>query len=538
MYAESRFYQRPWFFIFAWSLFLGSIYAYQIHRLGGWRLNLPLILLDSFLFLVGLCLWMGFFAQFILPVRTAGDRERIFDRLLLYLCGLHGPAIFVENGRVRKRGGQIKRRGLGVIWLDTASAAVLRTPVAFTRAVGPGIYFTRKDEFIAGTVDLHTQLQVLGPRENERPFEPKTQAQSEAEYAEVQKRRLEVSALTRDGIEVVPDIRVVFKIDEEKPDQADIPGTRFGYNREAVLKAITGQGVNPDQPSDTPRHRMTWNQLPALLAADLWREYLSKFTLSELFEATQTVPPAPTGVPQPAERELTALYEPLQAGAKTGALEALGVGVLHILNAWLKAALSGTDGAEGESARSAVSTASDTPQSEATDRREGQFETALQTINRLVTARLQKQEVGVVDDFGQYTDKKQASSEYRLLQERGLKVVSVTINNLRFKPAVEELVVRQWTASWVKNAKAERDRLDRRRSLIELQSRDSAFKDYAGAIGREILSSQPSGPDATLKTLLSKTRRDLARNDHLHRRLSTEIDELTEIIQWVEQNGQ
>jgi hypothetical protein len=100
------------------------------------------------------------------------------------------------------------------------------------------------------------------------------------------------------------------------------------------------------------------------------------------------------------------------------------------------------------------------------------------------------------------------------------------------------LLVRQWTASWLKNAKAERDRIDRLRSLVDLQSRDLAFKEYAGAISQEVLSSQPDGMKATLKTLLGKTRRDLARNDHLHRRLSTEIDELTEIIQWVEQNGQ
>src|SRR5690349_1790230 len=75
-------------------------------------------ILDLFLFVVGAIVWMMFFAQFVLPVKKFGSRLMIMDRLVSYLSGYHGPALFVENGVTRERVGEIKKRGPGVIWLD------------------------------------------------------------------------------------------------------------------------------------------------------------------------------------------------------------------------------------------------------------------------------------------------------------------------------------------------------------------------------------------------------------------------------------
>ena len=42
--------------------------------------------------------WMVFFAQFVLPVNKLQDRWKVVERLVTYLMGGHGPAIFIENG--------------------------------------------------------------------------------------------------------------------------------------------------------------------------------------------------------------------------------------------------------------------------------------------------------------------------------------------------------------------------------------------------------------------------------------------------------
>jgi hypothetical protein len=229
-------------------------------------------ILDLFLFVVGAIIWMMFFAQFVLPVKKLSSRLTIMDRLVSYLSGYHGPAIFVENGRVRASEGELKKRGPGVIWLDSASAAVLRTSVKFTRTIGPGVYFTRSREYVAATVDLHTLTQAIGPNDDDQPFSVDS---NHPDYEQIQKRRYDTSALSRDAIEVVATITVTFRI-KSAPGEG---GTPFGYNEENVRKAITNgltQGAQADQP--------IWSPLPARMAVDVWREYLRKFKLAQLFE--------------------------------------------------------------------------------------------------------------------------------------------------------------------------------------------------------------------------------------------------------------
>ena len=235
--------------------------------------------LDLLLFLAALLFFMAFFVQFVLPVRTLDERSRAIQRLLTYLRGRHGPALFIQDGLVHQRHREESRRGPGVALLDTASAAVLRNPHAFTRAAGPGIVFTHKDEYMAGTVDLHRQIRSLGPHENEDPFQPVGKDERSDAFAERQKRRYTTSGLTRDGVEIVPNISASFGL---SPDHL-AGNSRFGFNPRAVWLAIARQGVSPDDPKASNSQHLSWIWLPPHLAADLWREYLRKFTLDELF---------------------------------------------------------------------------------------------------------------------------------------------------------------------------------------------------------------------------------------------------------------
>jgi hypothetical protein len=230
------------------------------------------MILDAVLCLGGLVLWTIFFSQFILPVRKLGDRLAILDRLMAYFSGFHGPAIFIENGNIRAREDERGKNGPGVLWLDHASAAMLRTATRFTRTIGPGIHFTKKDEYIAATVDLHTLTQNVGPNENENPF---TVAKDDENFQNIQARGLETRGMTRDGIQIIAQISITFRIDAA-PEEG---GTAYGYNHENVRKVITEslvQGSTTDHP--------IWSPLPAKMAVDVWREYLSRFRLNQLFE--------------------------------------------------------------------------------------------------------------------------------------------------------------------------------------------------------------------------------------------------------------
>jgi len=530
---EPRFYQKPWFYYVAWSLFWGGIYLWQIWQLGGFAVNLVYIVIDAFLFGLGLLAWLAFFAQFVLPVRTFRERQQIFDRLLTYLSGGHGPAIFIENGRIRESHGEKKKKGPGVLWLDSASAAVTRTATSFKKTLGPGVHFIEVGESIASTVDLHTQSQPLGPREAEDPFKEKSESQSEEEYKQIQNRRDQVSAWTRDGIEVVPSISVTFKIDVEPVKKKNLPGSRFGFNAEAVRKAVTGEGINIDAPVDAARRRVAWNQLPALVAADLWRECLSKFTLAQLFEATQIVPSQPVSLAAPIPAETQALYQP--SFASGGAFGTALAGMLREVNHALAFVADKCERREKEPVKVVSEIAK--PADKTPGKDEIKKETALETINRMIKARMTQPEVEALDDYGRPGEGALHSHEFDLLRERGIQVKAASVSSLRFAPDVENKLLARWSASWLDNAKAERDRIERERGYVELTGQVEAASAYADSISKSLLKHSPKDLKGALKALLLRSRDELVKNDRLHRRASMEREELEDIIQWVERNG-
>lgn len=247
-------------------------------------LTLLWIIIDVLLFFVARRIWLSFFAQFVLPVSTYDQRLKVAERLRLYLQGRHGPAIFIENGEIVQRQREFQRRGPGVALLDTASAAVFRTSRAFTRPAGPGVIFTSPGEYPAGTLDLHIRTDHLGPGEGEDPFAPQGPKEQPDIYKDRQNRRYETSGLTRDGVEVVPWISVRFKLNS-RPGEGK---TYFGYSPQAVWRAIARQGIDPNALPDSEGRHVDWDWLPVHLAVDLWREYLRKFTLDELFRFAES----------------------------------------------------------------------------------------------------------------------------------------------------------------------------------------------------------------------------------------------------------
>jgi hypothetical protein len=547
---DTRFYRKPWFYIVGWLAILLVAYGLQIRRMGGIRANLYDIFVDlACIFPILLILWMAFFAQFVLPVRTFRDRQKIFSRLFANFFGIHGPAIFIRNGQLVKREGEERKAGAGVLWLDSASAAVTRTPVAIRQTIGPGVHFIENYEYIAGTVDLHVQIQSFGPKESDKPFDDKKEGQTDEEFHQIQERRKQVSAWTRDGIEVIPNITVIFRVDTRSPKEGQ-PGSRFGYrtgirkkdreneekDKEAIRKAILGEGVNPNVRPDSPRHRVAWNQLPAMLAVDVWREYASKFTLDELFRPDQLVPPPPPKPSQPSEEEIDPLSRPIQVGARREAMRDSLTKMLREINIIMNRTIQWLEGKKEDQVRKPAP-APEMPTSKFTEKPEPQKQTALQVINDMVKARLTQLEVDDIDDTGTRGQGVILSAEYRLLQSRGLKVLGVSIGNLRLDHEIEETIKRRWSATWLLNAKAESEQIERRRSIIESAGQEKAIRQYADLLSRDLIQKNPIGVKETLKALLMRTRTIIFRNDQLRRRMVAEQQELEDIIKWIEGSG-
>ncbi len=277
-----------------WSILLTPLGVVMgvtlVWHLVAWLLNIPFHLAPSLIsFILDLIIvyvlydrWVYFFAQFVLPIQTPAERKEIYRRVR---SGADGPALFIKNGQAILGIGEERKRGSGVIVVDTASAAVLRTDTEIRETIGPGVTFTSKGEYLAGTVDLRPQLQTIGPIPGDRPFDIPPADTPHKVYEEMKKRRNETIGLTRDGFEVIPTISIKFSVQKTEADfhNPDLRvNSRYGYNAEAVHKAIVRKmvQVSADKESEV---QLSWNQLPAHLAINLWREYVRKFKFSELF---------------------------------------------------------------------------------------------------------------------------------------------------------------------------------------------------------------------------------------------------------------
>ena len=173
-----------------------------------------------------LYLWM--MSQFILPIKLPSERIKVFRRLLLFITGGHGPAIFVKEGDIKGSLKELQSSRPGVAFVDLTSAIVmerltfapptamstaaaerrrrarvsqgdpgkplqLETPMV--RTAGPGVVFTEAGEKIRGVVSLRRQVRI----------------------------KTNVNSITRDGFEVTAPIVTIFSLG----DQPEI--LRLGY---------------------------------------------------------------------------------------------------------------------------------------------------------------------------------------------------------------------------------------------------------------------------------------------------------------------
>jgi hypothetical protein len=544
---EIPFYRKPWFYIFSWIAILLIAYGWQIARMGGIRNSLFDIFVDlACIFPILLVVWMAFFAQFVLPVQSFRDRQKVFNRLLTNMFGGHGPALFIENGVIKEHSGERLKKGPGVIWLDSASAAVTRTAVKIKQTLGPGVHFSDPGEFIAGTADLHIQTQTLGPKESDDPFEDDNDENTAEGFEHEQDRRKTVSALTRDGIEIIPTIMISFRVDTGFPSENET-GSRFGYrtgitrkakrieemDKESIRKAILGEGVNPNILSEMTRRRVAWNELPASLAVDVWREYASKFTLDDLFNSEQSIPPSIEPVPQPPQEEIDPLSQPIQITANQSTMQDKYVQLLRELNLTISKTIRWLEGAPNPepSNRTGLtgSIQSDSPALHETTKA-----TALQVINEMVNARLKNPEVVILDNNGVPENGTQNSPEYELLKKRGITVLSVGIGNLRFQPDIENKIIQKWSSTWDKNAKAEAKQIERRQNIVKSAGQEKAIRQYADRLSSDLVRKKPVGVKETLKVLLMRTRTIIINDDQLRKEMQEEQQTLEDILRWIE----
>ncbi len=409
--------------------------------------------------------------------------------------------------------------------MDTASAVVTRTIATFKQVLGPGVHFIEANEKIASIISLHVQTQTIGPAGTDDPFEKLKENPSEAEHQQHEQMLARVNAVrarTRDGIEVIPTISVTFKVDA-KPADRDEKGSRFGFNADAVERAARSEGINPASATEDKR-RVPWNQLPGLMAAELWREYLSKFTLNELFESS--LKPVPE-VRQPE------IPRPKAAVSQSPLLIRRGFAarLLRRFNDNWESRLNVLMPPEQPAPEEELSPV----QPSGAARVDPSRRTALQIINQMMKARLSQALVVKLDDCGRLTDSQQVSDEYKTLNERGIAVLSASVGAIYLEPAIEQQILNQWRTSWLSNALADRNRIERLDLAYTEEARHNALLDHAQLLSQALVRDNPGSVLGAVRTLLQATEAEIRGNDRILGRAGSDLESLQSLEKWLEE---
>jgi len=267
---------------------------------------------------------------------------------------------------------------------------------------------------------------------------------------------------------------------------------------------------------------------------DVWREYAAKFTLDQLFQPEQLVPPALPPVPVPMEEEIDPLSQPLQVSGNHDVVQTNLARMVREMNIVMSRTINVLEGKRVNHKRAF------SPPPFTTEihlRKPVEKKTALQVINEMVQARLTQPDVDEMDDHGVRGPGTVRSLEYELLQERGIEVLGVNVGNLRFNRTIEETIISRWSTTWLMNAKAESEQVERKRNLVETAGHEQAIRQYADFLSKDLMQKKPVGVKETLKTLLLRTRTRIMNNPQLRQRMTEEQQDLEEIIRWTEGGG-
>jgi hypothetical protein len=174
------------------------------------------------------------------------------------------------------------------------------------------------------------------------------------------------------------------------------------------------------------------------------------------------------------------------------------------------------------------------------DERQADKITGLQMISQMVRQRLMYPTVRFLDNEGVLMPGTRQAEECSLLKERGIRVLDVTISNLRVLPSIDAHLVANWTANWLTNARAEAGQITIRRNLAAIQAEEEALRKYAVALSHHLISrkSKAVNLSETARILLTRSRQTLIRNHRAEPVVNEARETLEEIVQWLEMESE
>jgi hypothetical protein len=230
----------------------------------------------------GFVILLVFLAQFALPVRSLVERIQAVLYLVWFMLRRHERLIFIKNGKFLAWEEEIDSDKARVVLVDQASAAAIENSNNEWHVVGPGVTFLQAGEQIARTIDLRPQVRTYGPTFEENVFSAEDGFTTE-ERQQRQKRRLQTSTVTADGLEIVATIVVEAKV----KSQPGSGGSPYGFDAEHALRAMHTEVSVYEELTSLPQPAVNWESYLERRVVECWKKHISQEELLNLFHKAQ-----------------------------------------------------------------------------------------------------------------------------------------------------------------------------------------------------------------------------------------------------------
>ncbi len=149
--------------------------------------------------------------------------------------------------------------------------------------------------------------------------------------------------------------------------------------------------------------------------------------------------------------------------------------------------------------------------------------------------------VPVMNEYGEIQeDRKQPSREYKILNDHGIKVIKVVIDNLRIQD--EKKLIDRWKATWLQQAIIQKANIEKRQQIRWQKGENQALMEFSNSLISPITQEIKRAKDAvepdpnpvnTLSELLRGTRVSIVRNPSLNKLLAEERVGIDEMVEWL-----
>jgi hypothetical protein len=203
-------------------------------------------------------LLMVIWPMFIIPLEpgTPGLVFQTVRMVIGHFTAYPGPAWRVEDGQIQSRvkGNSFLGTGPGWLLTEPENLVILKRGPQMTRIAGPGALLTEKGESPFKVVDLRNQF-----------------------------RGTQMTAVTKDGVEVSFSISSLFRIDPE--GEEGMLKKPWPYNEDNIWDAVSAEPV--ESTGRTPleaNQAHPWQELPLRIAVQRAKQAIGFYTFDQLYE--------------------------------------------------------------------------------------------------------------------------------------------------------------------------------------------------------------------------------------------------------------